>query len=242
MAQKEAPVVLADIADNPGAGGSADGAEILRALLELGAKDAAVGPISDPEAVEQCIKAGVGKTLTLSVGAKTDKFHGEPVTLTGTVRAITDGTYTRRGPMMGGTVDKMGPTVLLNCDGVQVMLSSKRVQPICLEVFRHVGIEPTAQKILVVKSCAHFRAAYQPIAKGGVIEVDAPGLSHPDLNRYEFKGMKRPFYPLDNQIQGPDVFREQSLHEALLSCCLLRRYLFSRSPKAVFRRCCAHEM
>jgi len=92
----------------------------------------------------------------------------------------------------------MGPTVLLNCDGVQVMLSSKRVQPICLEVFRHVGIEPTAQKILVVKSCAHFRAAYQPIAKGGVIEVDAPGLSHPDLNRYEFKGMKRPFYPLDN--------------------------------------------
>ncbi len=197
MQSKLHPVVFADVADNPGAGGSCDGAEILRALVEGGARNTAVGPIADPEAVEECARAGVGNSITLEVGAKTDEFHGKPVKVTGTVKAITDGTYVRRGPMMNNTIDKMGKTVRLDLEGVQVMLSTNRVQPLCLEVFRHVGIEPTQKDIVVVKSCAHFRAAYEPIARGGVLEVDAPGLSHPDLSRYAFKEMPRPFYPVD---------------------------------------------
>lgn len=198
MDQKAGPVVFADVADNPGAGGSGDGVEILRALIALRASRVAVGPVADPVAVEECVRAGVGSTISLEVGAKTDRFHGEPLTITAKVKAITDGYYRRKGPMSTNAIDKMGKTVVLEVGGIHLMLSTLRVQPTDLEVFRSAGIEPTDQKIIVVKSCAHFRAAFEPIARGGVIEVDAPGLSHPHLSRFTFKEIRRPVYPLDS--------------------------------------------
>jgi microcystin degradation protein MlrC len=191
------PVVLADVADNPGAGGSGDGVEIVRALVELGAKRAAVATVADPEALARCIEAGIGAGLTLDIGAKTDSFHGRSVTVTGKVRLISDGYYLRKGPMSTGMLDKMGKTVVFDTGGVEILLTEQRVQPTDAEVFRSVGIEPTDRQILVVKSCAHFRAAFEPLAKGGVIEVDAPGLSHPDVRRFPFKRIRRPVYPLD---------------------------------------------
>ena len=48
-------------------------------------------------------------------------------------------------------------------------------------MLRFVGIEPLEQKILVIKSTIHYRAAFEPIAKE-IIEVDAPGLSSSNLD------------------------------------------------------------
>jgi len=33
----------------------------------------------DPDAVQQCVAAGVGADITLGVGGKTDDMHGRPV-------------------------------------------------------------------------------------------------------------------------------------------------------------------
>src|SRR5690606_29352638 len=71
--------VLADIADSGASGTAGDGTAVLRGLLEANARSAAVAQIMDPEAVAACIEAGVGATVTLSVGGKHDKYHGEPV-------------------------------------------------------------------------------------------------------------------------------------------------------------------
>src|SRR5215211_5172265 len=85
--------VLADIADSGASGTAGDGTTVLRALLEAEARSAAVSQIMDREAVAACVAAGVGSTVTLSVGGRHDRLHGSPVEVTGTVRLIHEGSF-----------------------------------------------------------------------------------------------------------------------------------------------------
>src|SRR5262249_55105871 len=64
------PVVLADIQDNPGAGGTSDTVGLLRALIAYRAKGAVLGMIVDPEAAAAAHEAGEGALLPCGVGAK----------------------------------------------------------------------------------------------------------------------------------------------------------------------------
>jgi microcystin degradation protein MlrC len=63
-------------------------------------------------------------------------------------------------------------------------------------MIRCVGIDPLAEKILVVKSTIHYRAAFEPIA-AEIIEVDGPGLSSSNLARFTYTRVRRPIFPLD---------------------------------------------
>ena len=85
--------VLADIADSGASGTAGDGMVVLRGLLDAGARSAAVAQIMDREAVAACVAAGVGSTVTLSVGGRHDRLHGQPVEVTGTVRLIHEGSF-----------------------------------------------------------------------------------------------------------------------------------------------------
>src|SRR5207253_7318289 len=57
------PIVLADIQDNPGAGGTSDTVGLLRALIAHRAQGAVIGMIVDPEAAEAATAAGEGAIL-----------------------------------------------------------------------------------------------------------------------------------------------------------------------------------
>lgn len=191
------PVVLADIADNTGGGAAGDTTEILRELLRVGARPATVACLWDPEAVEACLRAGVGATVTLPVGGKIDPAHGAPVTVTGRVRTLSDGRFMHRGPMFHGLEGRLGPTAVLDVNDVKIILISLRWQTLDPEMIRFVGIDPAAERILVVKSSVHYRAAFEPLARA-IVEVDAPGLSSSNLSRFEFKHVRRPIFPLDD--------------------------------------------
>jgi microcystin degradation protein MlrC len=191
------PVVLADIADNTGGGAAGDTTEILRELLRVGARSATVACLWDPEAAAACAAAGVGTTLTLPVGGKIDPKHGAPVSVTGRVRTLSDGRFTYRGPMWRGAEGRLGLTAVLDVNDVKLILISLRRQTVDPEMIRVVGIDPTAEKILVVKSSIHYRAAFEPIARA-ILEVDAPGLSSSLLGRFTFTRVRRPIFPLDD--------------------------------------------
>lgn len=191
------PVVLADIGDNPGAGGATDGTALLRALIQAGADRTVVAVIRDPEAVSKAIQTGVGNQVTMKIGGKTDKFHGEPLEVTGYVRVISDGLFRHRGPMATGMEMRMGKTVVLDVKGVEVILTELRMQPMDLQLYRSVGIEPSEKQVIAVKSSVHYRAAHTPIAKK-IIEVNTPGITGPNLKRYMFQKVKRPIFPLDD--------------------------------------------
>ena len=197
LGRAERPVVLADIADNTGGGAAGDGTEILRELLRVEAPGVTVACVWDREAAAACTRAGVGATLTLAVGGKVDDRHGAPVTVTGRVTALSNGQFVHKGPMLRGLPGNLGRTAVLQVGGVKIILISHRWQTLDPEMIRIVGIEPTEERILVVKSTIHYRAAFEPIA-ARIIEVDAPGLSSSNLDRFAFAHVRRPIFPLDD--------------------------------------------
>lgn len=195
--------VLADISDSGASGTAGDGTAILQGLLRANARSAAIAQIMDREAVDACIAAGVGQTVTMKVGGKHDGLHGEPVEVTGIVRLIHEGTFMLGGAMGGGTPASRGRTVVLEIGGpggIELQLTDMRGHPHDLNFFRAFGIEPTERRILVVKSAAHFRAAFEPIATK-VIEVEAPGISSPKLSGFNYQRLRRPVYPLDPETE-----------------------------------------
>ena len=195
--------VLADISDSGASGTAGDGTAVLKGLLAANARSAAVAQIMDKAAVQACIDAGVGSTVTLSVGGKHDGLHGDPVEVTGMVRLIHEGGFVMAGPMGAGTRSSRGKTVVLEINGpggIELQLTDLRGHPNDLNFFRAFGIEPTQRRILMLKSAAHFRAAFEPIATK-VIEVDAPGISSPNLHSFSYKNLRRPIFPLDPDLE-----------------------------------------
>ena len=191
------PVVLVDTGDNVGGGSAADGTVLLAELLRQGATDSVVC-LYAPEEVKQCAAAGVGQEVSLTVGGKVDRRHGDPVPVTGRVRVLHDGTYVEPEVRHGGKrVNRMGLTALVELPGRNLLvLTSLRHPPFSLGQLTCLGIQPQRQRILVVKAAIAYKAAYAPIA-GTIIAVDTPGLTAVNPHRFNYRHIRRPMFPLD---------------------------------------------
>ncbi len=196
IASDETPVVLGDVADSGGAGTPGDGTAILAELLKHNARGAVVGNIADPGAVAEAVGSGVGSTVKLTVGGKTDRFHGAPVAISGRVRTIHDGVFTAATPFNAGTYHR-GTTVVVDCGGVEVILTARPTLVFEANHFRSLGIEPAERKILVCKAELQHRAGLARIGRT-FIDVDAPGLATQVLSRLPFSKIRRPVFPLDD--------------------------------------------
>ena len=170
------PIVLADIQDNPGAGGTSDTVGLLRALIAHKAAGAVIGMIVDPEAAAAAHEAGEGALLPRGVGAKVGYAGETPVEARWRIVRVGDGRFTGTGPFYGGAKFAIGPMALVTDEdsGVSAVLAAKRIQAADQEMFRHVGVEPSEVPILGLKSTVHFRADFQPIAET-VLCVVSPG-------------------------------------------------------------------
>ena len=191
-------LLLADISDNPGGGSAQDGTALLGALLDAGVEDAALATIYDPDAVEAATEAGVGAAVSLSLGGRSGE-NGDPLDVTGRVRLLSDGTYRNYGPMSTGLEVSFGRTAVLEIDGIDVLIGSHRQQPYDPEAFRSQGITPERERVLVLKSTVHYRAAFEPLV-GAIREVATPGLCSPDLSAFDYEHVPRPIYPLDDVV------------------------------------------
>src|SRR6266508_146473 len=194
------PIILVDSADNIGGGSPGDGTDALRAMLAAEVEEGAV-VLADREAVEVCWDAGAGAEVSLLVGGKTDRWHGEPVAVTGVVRALSDGVFACELPdnhfasFYGNTI-RMGRTAWLRVRGINLVLTERKTPPFDLAQLRGVGVIPELQKLIVVKSAVAYRAAYLPIA-AGVVEMDTAGLCSANLARFPYHRLRRPIVPLD---------------------------------------------
>lgn len=197
LSATEGPIVLADVTDNPGAGAPCDGTHLLRALLEQKVQGAALAIFYDPEAVALAVKAGVGATIDVALGGKTmPELTGEPLLCKAYVKVLTDGVFRNRDKMSQGLTIHLGNTAVLVVGGVQIITVSNRAQPYDLEVYRHCGIVPEDQKILVVKSTVHFRDSFETVSKR-ILDVEVPGLAPQSPKALSYKRCRRPIYPLD---------------------------------------------
>lgn len=183
------PVVIADTQDNPGAGGTGDTTGMLEALLNNNARDAALCVLTDAAAAAAAHAAGVGAEITIDLGGRSALPGVKPLHGTFRVAGLSSGRFLCKGPCVGGREAQLGPTALLTIGGASVVVATQRMQAYDLEIFRHIGVEPTAQRILVVKSTCHFRADFEPIAERVLIAI-APGAHIVDARAYPYKHLR----------------------------------------------------
>ncbi|MGH8676978.1 MAG: M81 family metallopeptidase, partial [Burkholderiales bacterium] len=201
--QTGGPILLLDHADNCASGATQDTMHVLREALHQGLKEIGVGPVRDPEAVAQMIEAGIGARVTLRVGGKMDmpaiRRKGEPLELSGVVRAITDGEYTITGPQFTGMRCFMGRTAVLDTGAAQIVVTERNQEPWDRGVFESVGIDPARKRYLLLKSRMYYRPVFLPIAKGAVL-CDGVGVGSSDWTQFTYRKIRRPIYPLDSQF------------------------------------------
>ncbi|HUK08278.1 MAG TPA: M81 family metallopeptidase [Stellaceae bacterium] len=203
----EGPVILLDHADNVGSGGTEDVMTVIRAVLAKGLRDVAVAAVCDPAAVREMARAGVGATITLKLGGKTDMpsigLKGVPLEITGKVRTLSDGEWVVRGPMYTGVTVQMGPTAVLDTGTLQIVVVSRHHEPWDLGVFTNVGIDPASKRYLLLKSRIHYRAGFAKVAKA-TITLDGEGVTTSDNTKLDFRHLRRPIFPLDRLNAPPD--------------------------------------
>ncbi len=191
------PIVLADFADNPGGGGYGDSTTLLRAMIDADLGNAAFGMIYDLAAVQTCTEQGLGAHVVVAIGGKIDPRYGEPIPVTGRVLAVTDGKFKLKGPMMAGTSINMGPTVVLQVGGIDIILTSGRFQCNDLMYFEHARVDISNKSVIAVKSAHHFRAAFGPVASEIIVVDGGGGLTSRNFKKLPFENVRRPVYPLD---------------------------------------------
>ncbi|WOF73926.1 M81 family metallopeptidase [Parvibaculaceae bacterium PLY_AMNH_Bact1] len=185
------PVIMADTQDNPGAGGNGDTVGILKALISHRATDAVVGVLFDPKSAEAAHEAGIGAQVSLALGAHTGGAPEEtPVSGDFKVLRLSDGEFDATGPYYDGIRISLGPTALLEVAGIKVVVGSKKVQCADQAMFSHVGLDPSQQKVVVVKSSVHFRADFEPIASE-VLVVSSPGPNPADHRDLDYKNLRK---------------------------------------------------
>lgn len=190
------PIVVADFSDNPGAGAYGDSTFLLKGLIDGGFDNLCFGAIADAEAAAQLVAAGVGAETTVMLGGKIDPAFGRPLSLSGTVTEITDGTYVAQGPRWKGVTHRLGPTAVFTVGGIDILVTSNRIQLTEVEAFTHAGIEPRERSVVVVKSMQHFRAAFQPMARE-ILICDAGALAATDISKLPYTKLRRPIFPID---------------------------------------------
>lgn len=198
------PVVLLDHYDNCASGGTMDTTDTLREIIRQGLDDVAFFGIYDPDAVRQAIQAGVGATVTLSIGAKLPMpqlpVASAPLTVTGVVQTISSGSFRLKGGLTPGLRIYMGPTVVLDTGTVQIVLLSRHIEPTAQEMLQVLGIDPARKKYVAIKSRVHWRADLGKIARE-IVECAGVGVCTSDYGQLTFRKVRRPVFPLDPHLQ-----------------------------------------
>ena len=193
-----APVLLADVADNPGGGGRGNTTWLLKALVEAGAQGVVIGVFNDAALAAEAHRLGTGATFEAHFNRDENQPFSLPFTATARVEKLSDGVYTGRRGVCKDVRSAMGPSALLAIGGVRVAVITNRQQcmdPMQLELF---GIDIAAARVVVLKSRGHFRAGFDEFfTPERIFEVDCPGLTSPSLSTFHWTRLPRPVYPLD---------------------------------------------
>ncbi len=187
------PLVVADFADNPGGGAPSDNVTITRTVVELGLQRVVIGLLCDTQAVRLCHEIGIGGRLDLRIGGKTGRASGLPIDLDVEVMGLA------RDAHIAGTDGSrypLGDTAWVRHAGVDLALSSRRMQLMDPSGLTHLGIEPSAYSTIVVKSSNHFVAGFGQIA-GRIMHVSAEGALDTNLARIRYRKLTSRWYPRD---------------------------------------------
>ncbi|MCB0548172.1 MAG: MlrC C-terminal domain-containing protein, partial [Phaeodactylibacter sp.] len=144
-----------------------------------------------PELVEKAVEVGVAGIVEAFAGAAVDDRYAPPIKLTGKVEAIEHG-------------DEHAETeVVVKVGSVHVIVTKKR-KPYHHEAdFTRLGLNPRETDIVVVKIGYLVPELYD--MRADWIMALTPGGVDQDLERLDYKRIKRPMFPLDKDMADPDL-------------------------------------
>ena len=197
------PFIISDMGDNPTAGGAGDVTHTLNYLLEdqrlNKSEDLEViyASIPGPEFVENALKSGVGSVVEGSVGAIVDNRFSGPILLKGKVTAIKTGD------------ENAEVEVVVKTGNLNVIVTKKRKPYHYEKDFTDLNLDPRSADIVIVKIGYLVPELYN--MRGDWVMALTPGGVDQDLERLGYKRIKRPMFPLDANMENPD------LHARLIS-------------------------
>lgn len=188
------PVIFTDAADATSSGATGDSNLILRGLRDAGYQRRVLAQIVDPGAAAAAHRAGVGATVTVTLGGAIDPGRFTPMSVTARVRLLSDGQAKLETMKLG--LDG-GPTAVLEFDNFTVVVFSKTVSLFDRAMYYANGLDPTDFDLTVVKSPHTEHHMYDAWVDCN-FNVDVPGATSANLKSLGHTICARPMYPLDD--------------------------------------------
>jgi microcystin degradation protein MlrC len=191
------PFIISDMGDNPTAGGAGDVTWTLRELINNKSFQNPEGPsliyasIPGPEMIEAAEKVGVGGTVSAKVGAQVDDRFAPPLLLNGTVEALFKGDVHAK------------TEAVIRVGSIRIIVTKKRKPYHREKDFTQLNLAPREADILVVKIGYLVPELYN--MRGDWIMALTPGGVDQDLERLGHKRIKRPMFPLDPDMEKPNL-------------------------------------
>jgi len=197
IVSKKHPFMISDMGDNPTAGGAGDVTWTLQKILNRDEFKKEDGPsliyasIPGPNLIDEAVKAGVGGKVEGQAGAIVDNRFAPPLMLSGIVESIVPG-------------DVYAETeVVLKIGSVHVIVTKKRKPYHYEKDFTRLGLNPSQTDIVVVKIGYLVPELYN--MRGDWLMALTPGGVDQDLERLGYRRIIRPMFPLDKNMEQPDL-------------------------------------
>ena len=187
------PVIFTDAADATSSGATGDSNRIINGLRDAGYMRRVLAQIVDPVAAAAAHKAGVGATITVTLGGAIDPKRFAPMTVTAHVRLLSDG-QARLETMKTGL--DAGPTAVLQFDNFTVVVFSKTLSLFDRAMYYANGLNPQDFDLTVVKSPHTEHHMYDAWVDNN-FNVDVPGATSANLPTLGHTLCARPMYPLN---------------------------------------------
>jgi len=181
------PIVLTDSGDNPGGGGVGDRVCVLRFCIENGIKNALIVGIADAPAVQQCFNLGEGVFTDIWLGATLDPSRSRP--WQGHVRIERIATDNKRGNRI----------VLLNCNGLRIVISDRRYTFHEPENVEPLGIDLGQEQLVVIK-CGYISPAMAAIANPNLMAL-TDGAVNQDIAALQNLNRPKPTFPFQTDFE-----------------------------------------
>ena len=197
LASDKKPYMISDMGDNPTAGGAGDVTWTLKELLARPEFKSDKGTsliyasIPGPEFVEKALELGVGGKIKAEAGAAVDNRFAGPLLLDGTITAIKEGDTNAE------------IEVVVKVGSIHVIVTKKRKPYHHLSDFTNLGLNLKETDIVVVKIGYLVPELYD--IRGDWTMALTPGGVDQDLNRLGYTRIKRPMFPLDSDMENPDL-------------------------------------
>ena len=199
LARPSRPVVLLDMGDNVGGGSPGDSNAIAREWLRSGDGTSAFVCLHDPVAVVAAEEAGAGRTIEGAIGDPADPLSGP-----WRVRSLHEGVFHESQARHGGfSVFDQGRTAVLETPGgsLVAMVTTRRMAPFSLAQMTAFGLDPAVFTAIIAKGVIAPMAAYAPVATGGFVHVDSPGVTRADMTKLVHEKRRKPLFPFEFEPQ-----------------------------------------